>query len=162
MFTFQKFQCWKQMVLQGWKFYISNSMVSSIYGVIVSKFALWIIMFHNCNTPCDPMQGINLFNNWLGSPMFGWSILKTFIACLQIMPCAVRGQLHYGHSEIWACIIHTFPRWLVDATNAMSFPFGHNKTFVFVISQARNRALTIMPSSFFIFHIIEDFALHPY
>jgi hypothetical protein len=39
----------------------------------------------------------------------------------------------------------------VDATNVMSSPFGHNKTFVFGISRAYNRALTITPFLFLFF-----------
>ncbi len=41
--------------------------------------------------------------------MFKWSILKTFMTCLQTMHCATRGQLYYGHSEVGACTIHIFP-----------------------------------------------------
>jgi hypothetical protein len=76
--------------------------------------------------------------------MFKWSILKTFMTCLQTMHCATRGQLHYGHSKVGACIIHTFPKWLVDATNAMSSLSKCNRTFVFGISRVRKRALATM------------------
>jgi len=43
----------------------------------------------------------------------------------------------------------------VDATNAMSSPFGCNKTFV---SRIRHWQQCLLA---FVFHITEDFALHP-
>jgi hypothetical protein len=56
------------------------------------------------------------------SMVFKWNILKTFMTCLQIMPYATRGQSYCKHFEVKACTVHTFPKWLVDATNAMSSP----------------------------------------
>jgi hypothetical protein len=71
-----------------------------------------------------------------------------------------KGQSHCIHFEVKVCIVHTFPMWLVDATNVMSSPFGRNNTFVFGMSQAHKRAVAIMPSCFFVFHITKVFALH--
>jgi len=56
------------------------------------------------------------------------------MTCLQTMPYASRGQSHCNNFEVGACMVHTFPMWLMDATNAMSSPFGHGRTFVSGIS----------------------------
>jgi hypothetical protein len=76
------------------------------------------------------------------------------------MSCVARGQSHCDHFEVGACIIHTFPRWLVDATNVMSSPFGCNRTFISRISQVRKRVMATIPS-FFCFSHTQKFGIAP-
>jgi hypothetical protein len=82
------------------------------------------------------------------STMFKWSILKTFMTCL-----CYQGQSHCRHSKVGTSTIHSFSRWLVDATNAMSSTFECKRTFVSKISWAHKKVLATMPYCIFFSHI---------
>ena len=61
------------------------------------------------------------FNSWL-------IIMKTFIICLQIMPCKEMGQSHCAKDELGPWMVHTWVLLPTDNTNATSSAFEYKYT----------------------------------
>ncbi len=129
--------CGFRMILELQANFLAKPFVNGIitFGVIVFNPIIKLLCLGTTPpraTPCKVPISLTI----KPSPMFGWSILKTFMTCLQIMPCAIKGQSHCDHSKVGAWTVYIFPRWLVDATNVMSSPSRCNRTFVSKMSQA--------------------------
>jgi hypothetical protein len=118
-----------------------------IFGVIVSNPIVMIIVFKNYTTLCNHVQSTNLSNNWTIANVW-MKHFENFHDMLINNALCCKGAIALWPFWSWGVYTHIFPMWLVDATNAMSSPFGHNGTFVSGMSQACKRALATMPSYF--------------